>query len=194
VSLPSRLTAWSGDCSTRRLSASDDISPQRSLPSAPDTTNFPLRAFSHTFVHFWTGQLCWVFLFRSLTEVFPCFFPRCKASVRVKLANTGHGPHSSKFLCCSVYFLCCSIYFLCCSMYFLCCSMYFCVVPCIFRAVLCIFCVVLCIFVLLCIFCVVLCIVCFVSFSVLFVCICVLYYCHRVATQLQLTNISYHIS
>jgi len=38
--------------------------------------------------------------------------------------------------------------------------------------------------------CVVLCIVCFVSFCVLFVCKCVLYYCHRVATQLQLTNIS----
>jgi len=33
-----------------------------------------------------------------------------------------------------------------------------------------------------------------VSFSVLFVCKCVLYYCHRVATQLQLTNISYHIT
>ena len=32
------------------------------------------------------------------------------------------------------------------------------------------------------------------SFSVLFVCICVLNYCHRVATQLQLTNISYHIT
>jgi hypothetical protein len=31
------------------------------------------------------------------------------------------------------------------------------------------------------------------SFSVLFVCICVPYYCHRVSTQLQLTNISYHI-
>jgi hypothetical protein len=30
-----------------------------------------------------------------------------------------------------------------------------------------------------------------VSFSVLFVCICVLYYCHRVATQLQLTNLSW---
>ena len=30
------------------------------------------------------------------------------------------------------------------------------------------------------------------TYSVLFVCICVLYYCHRVATQLQLTNISYH--
>jgi len=33
----------------------------------------------------------------------------------------------------------------------------------------------------------------FVSFCVLSVCKCVLYYCHRVATQLQLTNISYHI-
>ena len=32
------------------------------------------------------------------------------------------------------------------------------------------------------------------SFSVLFVCICVLNYCHRVATQLQLTNISNHRS
>jgi hypothetical protein len=42
-------------------------------------------------------------------------------------------------------------------------------------------------------FCVVLCIVCFVSFCVLSVCKCVLYNCHRVATQLQLTNISYHI-
>ena len=40
-------------------------------------------------------------------------------------------------------------------------------------------------------FCVVLCIVCFVSFCVLFVCICVLYYCHRVATQLQFSNVSY---
>jgi hypothetical protein len=44
-----------------------------------------------------------------------------------------------------------------------------------------------------CLFCVVLCIVCFVSFCVLFVCKCVLYCCHRVATQFQLTNISYHI-
>jgi hypothetical protein len=41
-------------------------------------------------------------------------------------------------------------------------------------------------------FCVAVCIVCFVSFCVLFVCKCVLYNCHRVATQLQLTNISYH--
>jgi hypothetical protein len=42
-------------------------------------------------------------------------------------------------------------------------------------------------------FCVVLCIVCFVSFCVLFVYKCVLNYCQRVATQLQLINISYHI-
>ena len=40
---------------------------------------------------------------------------------------------------------------------------------------------------------VVVCIVCFVLFYVLFVCKCVLYYCHQVTTQLQLTNISYHI-
>jgi len=33
----------------------------------------------------------------------------------------------------------------------------------------------------------------FVLFCVLFVCKCVLYYCYRVATQLQLTNISYHM-
>jgi len=37
------------------------------------------------------------------------------------------------------------------------------------------------------------CIVCYVSLSVLFVCKCVLYYCHRLATQLQSTNISHHI-
>jgi hypothetical protein len=41
-------------------------------------------------------------------------------------------------------------------------------------------------------FCVVLCIVCFLSFCVLFVCKCVLNCCHRVATQLQLINISYN--
>jgi len=31
----------------------------------------------------------------TLTEVFPCFLLSCKANARVKLAKTGHGPHSS---------------------------------------------------------------------------------------------------
>ena len=47
----------------------------------------------------------------TLTEVFPCFFLSCKANARVKPTKTGHGPHASTFLCCSVYFLCCSMYF-----------------------------------------------------------------------------------
>jgi uncharacterized BrkB/YihY/UPF0761 family membrane protein len=33
----------------------------------------------------------------------------------------------------------------------------------------------------------------FSLFCILFVCKCVLYYCNRAITQLQLTNISYHI-
>jgi hypothetical protein len=33
--------------------------------------------------------------FLTLTEVFPCFFLSCNANARVKLAKTGHGPHSS---------------------------------------------------------------------------------------------------
>ena len=38
-------------------------------------------------------------VFLNLTEVFPCFFLSCKANVRVKLAKTGHGPHSSTLVC-----------------------------------------------------------------------------------------------
>jgi hypothetical protein len=34
-------------------------------------------------------------VFLTLTEVYPCFFLSCNADARVKLAKTGHGPHSS---------------------------------------------------------------------------------------------------
>jgi hypothetical protein len=47
----------------------------------------------------------------TLTEVLPCFFLSCKVNAMVKPAKTEHGPHSFKFLCCSMYFLCCSMYF-----------------------------------------------------------------------------------
>jgi len=38
-------------------------------------------------------------IFLTLTEVFPCCFLSCKANTRVKLAKTGHGPHSSTLAC-----------------------------------------------------------------------------------------------
>jgi hypothetical protein len=43
------------------------------------------------------GFLPWL-RFSTLTEVFPCFFLSCKTNVRAILANTGHGPHSSKLV------------------------------------------------------------------------------------------------
>jgi hypothetical protein len=33
-------------------------------------------------------------VFLNLTEIFPCFFLSFKANDRVKLAKTGHGPHT----------------------------------------------------------------------------------------------------
>ena len=45
----------------------------------------------------------------TLTEVFPCFFLSCKANARVNLDKTGHGPHSPKLLCCSMYCLFCVV-------------------------------------------------------------------------------------
>ena len=45
---------------------------------------------------FWQYVYCTVTEgFLTLTEVFPCFFLRCKTNARVRLAKTGHGPHSS---------------------------------------------------------------------------------------------------
>jgi hypothetical protein len=53
-------------------------------------------------------------VFLTLTEVFPCFFLSCTANARVKLAKTGHGPHSTTLVViCVVRLLCCSMYCLC---------------------------------------------------------------------------------
>jgi len=82
-------------------------------------------------------------------------------------------------------------YYLCCSMYCLCVN-----VPALFQ-ISCYFCysVVVCAVLLLLCFTVLICVVLllFVLFYVLCLCKCVLYHCHRVFTQLQLTNLSYHI-
>jgi len=44
-------------------------------------------------------------VFLTLTEGFPCFFLSCKVNARVKLAKTGHGPHSSKLVVICVFLL-----------------------------------------------------------------------------------------
>jgi hypothetical protein len=56
-------------------------------------------------------------MIKIFTEVFPCFFLSCKANARVKLAKTGHGPHTITlfvlfgcYLCCSMYCLCVNVY------------------------------------------------------------------------------------
>jgi hypothetical protein len=38
-------------------------------------------------------------VFLTVTEVFSCFFLSCKANAKVKLAKTGHGPHSTTLVC-----------------------------------------------------------------------------------------------
>jgi hypothetical protein len=57
-------------------------------------------------------------VFLTLAEVFPCFYLSCKANARIKLAKTGHGPHSTTFYSIFVLFGC----------YYLCCSVVICVV------------------------------------------------------------------
>jgi hypothetical protein len=66
-------------------------------------------------------------VFLTLTEVFPCFFLSCKPNARVKLAKTGHGPHSSALVCICVVWLLLSVLlgcYLCCSVYCLCVNVY----------------------------------------------------------------------
>jgi hypothetical protein len=50
-----------------------------------------------------------------VTEVFPYYFLSCKANARVKLAKTGHGPHSSTLFICVVrlLFVLFSVLFVC---------------------------------------------------------------------------------
>jgi hypothetical protein len=65
-------------------------------------------------------------VYLTLTEVFPCFFLSCKENARVKLAKTGHDPHSSTLVVICVVLLlfvlfCC---YLCCSKYCLCVNVY----------------------------------------------------------------------
>jgi len=49
-------------------------------------------------------------VFLKLPEGFPCFFLSCKANARVKLAKTGHDPHSSiVFVFFGCYYLCCLV-------------------------------------------------------------------------------------
>ena len=64
----------------------------------------------------------------TLTQVFPYFFPSCKANAGVKFAKMGHGLHSSKLVVICVVLLLFALFccYLCCSMYclYLCRSMY----------------------------------------------------------------------
>jgi hypothetical protein len=56
----------------------------------------------------------------TLTEGFPCFFLGCKANARVKLAKTGHGPHSPTVV---LFYVLIVLYR---SMYCLCVNVYYC--------------------------------------------------------------------
>ena len=60
--------------------------------------------------------LLWLYVYVWLPwlRFFPCFFLSCKANAMVKPAKTGHGPHSSKFLWCSMYCLFCVLLFIVC--------------------------------------------------------------------------------
>ena len=57
----------------------------------------PLKHYNNFFSNFTLTEtfLNLTEVFLTLTEVFPCFSVICKANARVKLAKTGHGPHSS---------------------------------------------------------------------------------------------------
>ena len=83
----------------------------------------------YVFLLLWLCILIVCLCMTTLTEVFPCFFLSCKANARVKPAKTGNGPHSSQFLCCSMYI--CAVLRIVCfasfSVLFVCiCALYYC--------------------------------------------------------------------
>jgi len=51
--------------------------------------------YSEVFLNLTEVFLTLTEVFLTLTEVYLCFFLSCKANGRVKLAKTGHSPHSS---------------------------------------------------------------------------------------------------
>jgi hypothetical protein len=71
---------------------------------------FLFNCVIYVFLLLWLCILIVCLCMATLTGVFPCFFLSCKANARLKPAKTGHGPHSSKCLCCFMY-LFCYIYF-----------------------------------------------------------------------------------
>jgi hypothetical protein len=56
--------------------------------------------------------------FSVLLGVFPYFFLSCKTNAKVKLAKTGHGPHSSKLVFISVIMLFCVLFVCKCVLYY----------------------------------------------------------------------------
>ena len=137
----------------------------------------------------------------NVTEGFLCFFLSCKTNARVKPAKTGHRPHSSKFLCCSMYFcvVLCIVCFVSFSVLFVCiCVLYYChrVATQLQLNIYHIISYHIVSYHIISYHIISYHTISYHMFSVLFVCKCVLYYCHRVAIQLQLNIyhiISYHI-
>ena len=65
----------------------------------PPVSNIPSLFHTHLHLHVTEVFLNLTEVFLTLAEVFPCFFLSCKANARVKLAKTGHGPHSTTLVC-----------------------------------------------------------------------------------------------
>jgi hypothetical protein len=101
---------------------------------------FLLQATNDTYIYqnifslylcIFTVRFTYSYCSTTLNEVFLCFFLSCKANAKVKLAKSGHGPHSSKlfvlfsnFVLCSNFVLFYVLFVLCRSVYCLCVDLY----------------------------------------------------------------------